>query len=378
MTIGLLDGSAENWKPARDNNKSAAYSLLAAVVVILYFIAFVGFSIKLASKNDGFFIKWELRIVGIGSGFAMLVWFIKTIAGVDCGPGLGRACGVVILWISFTWMLTWSIGFPLFVAWKNDPRFSFAPCFKEKYERELASLSSKVSKEYPDFRESQQEGIVVHDAGTPPSVLDLSPEKLAKLKHVPLHKFLTYPPGREAFKDFTVREFSVENMLFIEAAKVYRENMQATKADGKILFDQFIAETGPNQVNVPAEIVHRLESRLEPEGGAGEEVRLFFEDAVEHVMKLMQRDGFKRFQKTAAWQLHVVVFDVVLPEPAKPSTKTQIVITEPNTSAVLVDSPTVTPTVTPTPSPTAAETLLTDTPLSAGDVERSSDLEAGV
>jgi hypothetical protein len=302
--ISLVSESSGNNLPARDNNKSAAYSLLAGAVVVCYFIAFVVFSVLLASKSDGFWIKGELRAVGIGSGFATLMWLLKSLLNLPCSL---PACGVMILWVSCIYMLFCSICWPLVMAWKDDPRFSFLPCVKAVQEQEFASVSSTISREYSDFRDSQLD-VTIHEPREEKEKVPLSPERLSKLKQVPLHKFLTYPAGRDAFKNFTVREFSVENMLFVEAVKSIRANMEATKADAKELFDQFIGDAAPNQVNLPAAVVQKLQARVQGDA-VGEEPRLYFEEALEHVMKLMQRDAYKRFQKTADWESHVVVFE---------------------------------------------------------------------
>lgn len=251
-------------------------------------------------------------------------------------------------------MFTWSIVYPLVVAWKNDPRFSFLPCLKAVQEREFASVSSTVSREFSDFRESQLD-VVIHEPL--PDRVPLAPERLSKLKQVPLHKFLTYPAGRDAFKAFTVREFSVENMLFIEAVKSIRNSPQATKADAKELFDQFVADSAPNQVNVPANIVQKLQSRLQDDS-VGEEPRLFFEDALEHVMKLMQRDAYKRFQKTAEWETNVVVFE----DHSKPLDEAQTVTDSPAPSSP--PTPTAASFMDSTP-PTPGSTTGTETPMFA-------------
>jgi hypothetical protein len=183
---------------------------------------------------------------------------------------------------------------------------------------------SSINESFESFRESAINDIELPEAGT---VRRMSDEKLRKLRHVPLAKFLTYPVGREAFRLFLVHEFSVENLLFVEAIKQFLDNPQATKDDARKLYDTFVAESGPNQVNLTSALVQKIQARLADEG---DDCRTLFNEAVEHVMKLMQRDAYKRFQRTIQWQQHVVVFHIetdkhapgpeIVTEPSTPST----------------------------------------------------------
>jgi hypothetical protein len=145
------------------------------------------------------------------------------------------------------------------------------------------------------------------EPATPHHARIISAGQLEKLRHVNLAKFLTYPAGREAFRAFTVKEFSVENLLFVEAVKAIKDKPTLpTKEDGQAVWDQYIAEAAPSQVNLPSVTCQRLKARMEESEGL--EIVAMFDDSVDHVMKLMQRDAFKRFQRTPDWVLHVVVF----------------------------------------------------------------------
>jgi hypothetical protein len=202
---------------------------------------------------------------------------------------------------------------PLVIAMR-DPRFSFTRCFEIQrvVKKEAVSLSTRENsksgnEDFPSYRESQTD--VHYSEPLAPVVRQLSAGKIARLRHVPLVKFLTFPAGKEAFREFTVREFSVENLLFVEAVKTLNDNPAPTKADCKAIYDQYVASSGANQVNLPSVVVQRLEARLDDAEPGELGLKSYFDESYAHVMKLMQRDAFKRFQNTTAWQTHVVVFD---------------------------------------------------------------------
>jgi hypothetical protein len=229
-------------------------------------------------------------------------------------------------------------------------------------------MSSRVSskgdqEDFPSYRDSQSE-VAVDIPETPPMARRLSAAQILRLKHVPLIKFLTFPAGREAFREFLVREFSVENLLFVEAAREL-DHPGLTKAECKELFDKFVAESSPNQVNLPMVVVQRLEARL-GDSEPGDMLNTVFDDAVNHVMKLMHRDAFKRFQNTSAWQLHVVVFDAdpkaspattVTEEPATPYSVQKVAVVPANLG-IEMSSP-----VTPVPADHAVVPLSVSSPV---------------
>jgi len=157
-----------------------------------------------------------------------------------------------------------------------------------------------------------------------------TPEQVMKFKKVGLAKFLTYRPGREAFRRFTVLEFSVENLMFIEAVHRFREIEKPTRENIDKILDNFIGTTAPNQVNVPSGVVERLTANLV--GIEEKDIKTVFHEAYLHVMKLMSRDTYKRFQQTRDWETHVVVFDSEItdsPPTPRAATKTAPASTDP-------------------------------------------------
>jgi hypothetical protein len=276
-----------------------------AAIVLSYFAAYTVFGIKLRKMRDGFYIRAELLRVGVVGALLIILWLVYSALRVRC---LFPSCSVLILWVVLCWMFTWSIIMPLWIASK-DPRFSYTSCFRKPFKPRMtmSSTGSHVDDvdEMSDYH--SREGSTIGDTGVVVKDVvvekELTPQQLAQLQHVPLRKFLTYPAGREAFRTFTVLEFSVENLLFVEAVQEMKDRVH-TKDEVRALYDRFVVEGAPNQVNLPAVIVHRLQPRLQDDCDAQ-----VFTEAVDHMYKVMQRDTYKRFQKTREWAMHVGVFE---------------------------------------------------------------------
>jgi hypothetical protein len=84
LAILGLSNSATNLQPARDSAKDSYDSLINAAVIILYFICFGIFAVKLAGKQDGFLLKKEYQLVGLGSGSLFILWFVKILTKFPC------------------------------------------------------------------------------------------------------------------------------------------------------------------------------------------------------------------------------------------------------------------------------------------------------
>jgi hypothetical protein len=271
-------------------------SILNAALIVLYFFSFAVFSVKLAGAKDGFYLKFEYRSVGLGSGFVCLVWLIKLVSSFPCAIS---SCNTFILWFSWVAMLAFSVVHPIWIA-SRDRKFGFFRCFT-KTKKKSKTGTSRNSLNTTRVSEGTS---TVQTPHSRPRNISFSSNSLTKLRALPLVKFLTNAQGREAFREFIVREFSVENLLFVEAVQQLRTNPQTSKEDVNNLYAEYIIPTAPNQVNLPHIVVQRLEARKNEEGvDTG-----VFDEAVDHVMKLMQRDAYRRFQKTPDWYQHIAVF----------------------------------------------------------------------
>jgi hypothetical protein len=263
-------------------------------------------------------------MVGLGSGSVCIIYLIKLVTKFECAVS---SCTPFILWFNWLWMLGFSIVYPLAIAMR-DRRFSFLRCF-EGYTKE-ARKSAKARSALGSAQTREPRGSEFETPRT------YNADTLSKLRQVPLPKFLTSTPAREAFRAFIACEFSVENLLFVEAVQALNEREHLSKEEANRLFDQYVADSAPNQVNIPHLVVAKLEAALKTEEALD---RTMFNEAAGHVMKLMQRDAYRRFQKTLQWALLVAVFsDEPEPQPAHPAIAPATAPSTPRTSVVGADA----------------------------------------
>mmetsp|Transcript_10409 Transcript_10409/g.14438 ORF Transcript_10409/g.14438 Transcript_10409/m.14438 type:complete len:1520 (+) Transcript_10409:290-4849(+) len=102
--------------------------------------------------------------------------------------------------------------------------------------------------------------------------------------------------GRSLLMKFLMKEMSAENLIFLEANAAYEEEFGEAKRRMKAqqIYEVFIAAGAEKQVNLPIEIVRRIEEKLKKERISN----LLFSEAAEAIMQLMQRDSIMRFRKT--------------------------------------------------------------------------------
>jgi hypothetical protein len=235
----------------------------------------------------------------------------------------------------------------------------------EESETQLSSGGSGRSSGRSSLTSSELELEYNFSEPVVPVQRQLSDATISKLRHVHLTTFLTYEPGKEAFRAFLVKEFSVENLLFVESVQQHNANPARTRADCVALCDNFITESSPNQVNLPSVVVQRLVARLQ-DSEPGESLNGLFDDASAHVMKLMQRDAFKRFQRTQAWYTHVAVFKVVEKSGATTSPETTASPTPAGpTTAIPTPAGPGEATQAPVEPPTPASSCVPPTPMAA-------------
>jgi hypothetical protein len=208
-------------------------------------------------------------------------------------------------------MFFWAIIFPIIICYKqHDPRFSvFRVCQNTK-----KYLTMRNSESHPDGLSQQSGGTAGSQTENFPndqsvteisrSEAPLSEEQHSRLRTVPLSKFLTSHHGRESFRTFTQLEFSIENLLFVEAVEALAARAH-TPADVRKLYEEYVQEGSTNQVNLPAVTREKVDARFRD----SEQHIDVFEEAVRWVYKLMQGDTYKRFQRTSVWERVVVEFD---------------------------------------------------------------------
>jgi len=112
---------------------------------------------------------------------------------------------------------------------------------------------------------------------------------------------LNEPSLLEAFTHFAVKTWCVENVLFYQAAETFYHSYSAgggSQEQAQFLVQEYLVSMAPLEVNID----HRIRSKVIKEV---EEKRIsmdMFEEAREEVFKLMKRDSFEKFQKTAEFK----------------------------------------------------------------------------
>jgi len=106
--------------------------------------------------------------------------------------------------------------------------------------------------------------------------------------------------GRELLMNFLMKEFSAENLLFLEANARFEEYGEQTK-DGDnivqqawIVYRDFIGPNAEKQVNLPSRISTTIRTSLEHKDVS----KSLFREAAGAVMELMQKDSLMRFRRT--------------------------------------------------------------------------------
>jgi PAS domain-containing protein len=102
------------------------------------------------------------------------------------------------------------------------------------------------------------------------------------------------PRRRQAFKDFCVRERSVENVLFVEEVEVYRTIVNVAERYKKQMeiLEKYLKPTGEFQVNISANVL-QTEGTLIAEGYAQ---RRLFDKLEKVIMNMMSNDTYRRFK----------------------------------------------------------------------------------
>jgi len=113
----------------------------------------------------------------------------------------------------------------------------------------------------------------------------------------PLTAVLTHPNGFIYFEKFVQSEYSAENLEFWVAAKNFANlNPSDMKDVAQSIFNKYIDEKAPQQVNIPSEIREQIRKNLELVVA-----RDFFSVALAEVIKLMSKDSYHRFKLSSSF-----------------------------------------------------------------------------
>eukprot|EP00064_Thunnus_orientalis_P003383 superscaffoldBa00000274_g3392 len=112
-----------------------------------------------------------------------------------------------------------------------------------------------------------------------------------------LEEALKDPAGRDQFLKFLESEFSSENLRFWLAVQdLKRRPLQEVSSRAQEIWQEFLAEGAPSSINLDSHSYERTSQNLKDPG------RYSFEDAQEHIFKLMKSDSYARFLRSNIYQ----------------------------------------------------------------------------
>ncbi|KAM4541390.1 regulator of G-protein signaling 6-like isoform 2-T2 [Fundulus diaphanus] len=112
-----------------------------------------------------------------------------------------------------------------------------------------------------------------------------------------LEEALKDPVGRDQFLRFLESEFSSENLRFWLAVQdLKRRPLQEVSTRAQEIWQEFLAEGAPSSINLDSHSYERTSQNLKDPG------RYSFEDAQEHIFKLMKSDSYARFLRSNIYQ----------------------------------------------------------------------------
>ncbi|KAM4625146.1 regulator of G-protein signaling 6-like isoform 6-T6 [Polymixia lowei] len=112
-----------------------------------------------------------------------------------------------------------------------------------------------------------------------------------------LEEALKDPVGRDQFLKFLESEFSSENLRFwLAVQELKRRPLQEVASRAQEIWQEFLAEGAPSSINLDSHSYERTSQNLKDPG------RYSFEDAQEHIFKLMKSDSYARFLRSNIYQ----------------------------------------------------------------------------
>uniref|UniRef100_A0A672FEH3 Regulator of G protein signaling 6 n=1 Tax=Salarias fasciatus TaxID=181472 RepID=A0A672FEH3_SALFA len=135
-----------------------------------------------------------------------------------------------------------------------------------------------------------------------PSLWDLESSKEPSQQRVKkwgfsLEEALKDPAGQDLFLKFLESEFSSENLRFWLAVQdLKRMPQQEVAQRAQDIWAEFLAEGAPSSINLDSHSYERTSQNLKDPG------RYSYEDAQDHIYKLMKSDSYARFLRSNVYQ----------------------------------------------------------------------------
>uniref|UniRef100_A0A3B5AEP4 Regulator of G-protein signaling 6-like n=1 Tax=Stegastes partitus TaxID=144197 RepID=A0A3B5AEP4_9TELE len=173
---------------------------------------------------------------------------------------------------------------------------------KEDVEKEV-----RLSKSYTEQYMEYDPFVTAPEPSNPwtsddPSFWDLEASKEPSQQRVKkwgfsLEEALKDPAGQELFLKFLESEFSSENLRFWLAVQdLKRMPQQEVGQRAQDIWAEFLAEGAPSSINLDSHSYERTSQNLKDPG------RYSYEDAQDHIYKLMKSDSYARFLRSNVYQ----------------------------------------------------------------------------
>uniref|UniRef100_A0A8K9XXL6 Regulator of G protein signaling 6 n=1 Tax=Oncorhynchus mykiss TaxID=8022 RepID=A0A8K9XXL6_ONCMY len=112
-----------------------------------------------------------------------------------------------------------------------------------------------------------------------------------------LEEALKDPAGRDQFLKFLESEFSSENLQFWLAVQdLKRQPLENVAERAQEIWTEFLAEGASSSINLDSHSYERTSANLKDPG------RYSYEDAQDHIYKLMKSDSYTRYLRSNAYQ----------------------------------------------------------------------------
>ncbi|MCJ8736548.1 hypothetical protein PDJAM_G00013620 [Pangasius djambal] len=112
-----------------------------------------------------------------------------------------------------------------------------------------------------------------------------------------MDEVLKDPAGREQFLKFLESEFSSENLRFwLAVQELKKRPIREVPSRVQEIWQEFLAPGAPSAINVDSKSYDKTTQNVKDPG------RYAFEDAQEHIYKLMKSDSYSRFIRSSAYQ----------------------------------------------------------------------------
>lgn len=124
----------------------------------------------------------------------------------------------------------------------------------------------------------------------------ITPRRASKWKFS-FGELLQDEEGCAEFRKFLEKEFSAENLDFYLACKNLKlQPLKQVKEIVQKIYDNFLSEEAPNPINIDSKIKDATVKNMEAP------TRFCFEQAQEHIYRLMKSDSYARFLKSDLYQ----------------------------------------------------------------------------